>query len=425
MTPAGDDHARAVEAVWRIESAGVVASLARYTGDVAVAEDLAQDAFLAALQQWPETGTPPQPRAWLITVGRRRFVDQLRRRSAFEAREPELARQAHRAQQSADDEATASVEAGVGREPGDDVLRLVFCCCHPVLAHESQVALTLRAVAGLTTGQIARAFLVPEATVAQRIVRAKRRLTEASVTFELPGAGEIEGRLAAVLDVVYLVFNEGYVPTTGDQWLDPMLCAEALRLGRVLAALLPGEAEVHGLVALMELQSSRLRARRGADGRPRLLGEQDRRQWDPLLISRGLAALERARAEGGGSLGSFGLQAAIAACHARAASMDDTDWAEIAALYEQLSVLSPSPVVELNRAVAVSMAHGPAAALDMVERLTGDRHLAGNHLLWSVQADLFERLGERDRARAALARAASLATNESERRLLEERAERL
>jgi RNA polymerase sigma-70 factor (ECF subfamily) len=423
-TPAGRDPIRAVEAVWRIESAGVVAILARRTGDVALAEDLAQDAFLAALQQWPAAGTPPNPRAWLLTVAKRRHADLLRRKEAFSTRGPELDRQARQAQQRAEDDEVAAAEGRADQELGDDVLRLVFSCCHPALTHEAQVALTLRAVAGLTTAQIARAFLVPEPTVAQRIVRAKRRLQESGVGFELPKEPELPERLAAVLDVVYLIFNEGYVPTAGEKWADPSLCADAVRLGRVLAGLLPGESEVHGLVALMELQSSRLRARIGADGRPVLLGEQDRRTWDRLLISRGLSSLERARAAGP-ALGRFGLQAAIAACHARADAIDATDWVEICSLYDALAAVAPSPVVELNRAVAVSMAFGPGEALGIVEQLAGDRHLAHNHLLWSVRADLLERLGERDAARASLGRAVALASNESERRLLEERASRL
>ena len=420
---------RSYEAIWRIESARVIAALARRTGDVGLAEDLAQDAFIAALEQWPQSGVPQSPGAWLVTVGKRRWFDTLRRKGTIEGKQADLARQAEVRQQLAGAEFD-DVDADVDEEVGDDRLRLIFTACHPVLPREARVALTLRLVAGLTTEEIARAYLLREPTVAQRVVRAKRSLSEARVPFELPPASQLEERLDAVLEVVYLVFNEGYAATAGEQWARPELCLEALRLGRIIAHLLPAEPEVHGLVALMELQASRLHARLGPDGEPVLLADQDRSRWDPLLVRRGLAALERASElanlpGNGRGLGQYGLQAAIAACHARAATLAGTDWARICALYEALAQVAPSPVVELNRAVALSMAYGPEAGLEVVDSLVPDPMLANYYLLPSVRGDLLAKLGRFEEARADLERAASLTRNEREQQLLLDRAARM
>ncbi|HEX2316244.1 MAG TPA: RNA polymerase sigma factor [Thermomonospora sp.] len=403
---------RAVEAVWRIEAARVVAGLAGVVRDIGVAEELAQDALVAALEQWPETGVPRNPGAWLMAVGKRRAIDLVRRRQRLERRIEEIGRDLHD-QEPAPEFVEDPIE--------DDLLRLVFTACHPVVPPHGRVALTLRMLGGLTTTEIARAFLVPESTVAQRIVRAKRTLAQARVPFEVPGPGERPERLASVLEVIYLVFNEGYSATQGDDWMRPALCEEALRLGRVLAGLVPDEPEVHGLVALMEIQASRSAARTGPSGEPILLLDQDRSRWDRLLIRRGLAALERAETLGD-EPGPYTVQAAIAACHARALRPEDTDWARIAGLYGVLAERSPSPVVELNRAVAVSMAEGPAVGLALVDGLTDEPALREYHLLPSVRGDLLVKLGRREEARAEFERAASLTRNERERTLLMERA---
>ena len=406
--------ARVVDAVWRMESAKLIAVLTRVTGDVGRAEELAQDALVAALEQWPESGVPDRPGAWLTATAKHRAVDAFRRAERLTRKTAELGREL---QEAVEPDWAAALDEPVE----DDVLRLVFIACHPVLSPEARVALTLRLVGGLTTEEIARAFLVPEPTLAQRIVRAKRTLTAAKVPFEVPTGTDFAARLASVLEVIYLVFNEGYAATAGEDWVRPALCQEALRLGRILAELTPAEPEVHGLVALMELQASRLRARVGPDGEPVLLGDQDRGRWDRVLIGRGLAALQRAEQIGRG-LGPYALQAAIAACHARAGTVEDTDWARIAALYEALAALTPSPVVELNRAVAVSRAYGPAAGLDLVDALTDVPALRGYHLLPSVRGDLLAQLGRPQEARGEFERAASLTRNERERRLLLDRA---
>lgn len=408
---------RTIEAVWRIESARVIGALARRVGDVGVAEDLAQDALLAALEQWPRSGVPQNPAAWLMTVAKRRAVDHVRGRVMRERRLVEYGAELE------DRLATAApdLDAALDDPIGDDVLRLIFTCCHPVLSMDARVALTLRLLGGLTTPEVARAFLVPEPTLAQRIVRAKRTLAEARVPFEVPRGEALASRLASVLAVIYLVFNEGYSATAGDDWVRPSLCEEALRLGRILVGLVPHEPEVHALVALMELQASRLRARIGPDGEPVLLLDQDRGRWDHLLVRRGLAALDRAIALGG-SLGPYALQASIAACHARARTAGETDWAAIAALYDALAQLSPSPVIELNRAVAVAMAFGPAEALEIVETLREEPALRHYHLLPAVRGDLLARLGRNREARAELERAASLTDNLKERELLRARA---
>jgi RNA polymerase sigma-70 factor (ECF subfamily) len=408
---------RAIEAVWRIESARVVAGLARIVRDVGLAEELAQDALVAALEQWPESGVPRNPGAWLMAIGKRRAIDHLRRNQRFERKLEELGREL----EVDGAQAQPDVDAALDGEIQDDLLRLVFTACHPVLSTEARVAMTLRVLGGLTTEEIARAFLVPEPTVAQRIVRAKRTLAEARVPFEVPQGAEAAQRLSSVLEVIYLVFNEGYSATAGDDWMRPALCEEALRLGRVLAELMPSEAEVHGLVALMEIQASRSAARTGPTGEPVLLLDQDRSRWDPLLIHRGLAALARAEALGG-ALGPYALQAAIAACHARARTAEETDWPRIAALYEALAELAPSPVVELNRAVALGMAFGPASGLELVDQLTSEPSLKAYHLLPSVRGDLLAKLGRYDEARAEFERAASLTRNARERTLLLERA---
>jgi RNA polymerase sigma factor (sigma-70 family) len=408
---------RAIDAVWRIESARLIAGLARMVHDVGLAEDLAQDALVAALEQWPESGVPDNPGAWLMATAKHRAIDRLRRGKVLERKQEELARELEvQLATTAPD-----VDAALDDEVGDDLLGLVFTTCHPVLSTEARVALTLRLLGGLTTDEIARAFLVSESTVAQRIVRAKRTLAETKVPFEVPSGDELSGRLSSVLEVVYLVFNEGYSATAGDDWLRPELCDEALRLGRILAELAPQEPEVHGLVALMEIQASRSRARIGPSGEPVLLLDQDRSRWDYLLIGRGLAALERAERLGGG-LGTYALQAAIAACHARARTAAETDWERIAALYDALAQLAPSPVVELNRAVAVAMAFGPAEGLELVDRLTSEPALKGYHLLPSVRGDLLAKLGRHDEARAEFERAAGLTRNRREHELLLERA---
>jgi RNA polymerase sigma factor (sigma-70 family) len=387
--------------------------------DVGLAEELAQDALVVALERWPETGIPANPGAWLMATAKHRAIDALRRRKLAERKHEQLGHALAEREQ-----ATPDLAAALDDDVGDDLLRLVFTCCHPVLSAEAQVALTLRLLGGLTTEEIARAFLVPEPTIAQRIVRAKRTLAEKGVPFEVPRAAELAVRLSSVLAVVYLVFNEGYSATAGDDWMRPALCEDALRLGRILAALMPSEPEVHGLVALMEIQASRARARVGPSGEPILLPDQDRARWDRLLIRRGLAALARAE-ELGGARGPYALQAAIAACHARAATADATDWARIAELYATLAEVAPSPVVELNRAVAVAMAHGPAAGLAIADALQREPLLEGYHLLPSVRADLLAKLGRTSEARAELLRAAGMTRNARERRLLEERAAEL
>ena len=410
------DPRRAIEAVWRIESPRLIAGLARIVRDVGVAEDLAQDALVAALQQWPESGVPDNPGAWLMAIGKRRAFDHFRRASMAERKHEELGRELQVEQETAVPDLEDAIDGF-----GDDLLRLMFVACHPVLSTEARVALTLRLLGGLTTEEIARAFLVPEPTVAQRIVRAKRTLSEAHVPFEVPEGGDRAARLSSVLEVIYLVFNEGYSATAGEDWVRPALCEDALRLGRVLAGLAPDEPEVHGLVALMELQASRLRARTGRAGEPILLLDQDRARWDHLLIRRGLAALDRAE-ELGGAMGPYSLQAAIAACHARAGRAEETDWFRIVALYDALAEIARSPVVELNRAVAVGMAFGPAAGLELVDALVSEASLAGYHLLPSVRGDLLAKLGRYEEAEREFARAASLTRNERERTLLLERA---
>jgi len=413
--PVSDTH-RAIEAVWRIESARLIAGLARFVRDVGLAEELAQDALVAALEQWPESGVPQNPRAWLMTTAKRRAIDLFRRDQRLELRHQEIARELEARQDMVPD-----LAAALDDDIGDDLLRLVFTACHPVLSPEARVALTLRLLGGLTTEEIARAFLVSEPTIAQRIVRAKRTLAEARVPFEVPRGAELDVRLSSVLEVIYLVFNEGYSATSGDHWLRPALCDDALRLGRILAGLAPREPEIHGLVALMEIQASRAHARVGPSGEPILLLEQDRSRWDQLLIPRGLAALARAE-ELGGAGGAYALQAAIAACHARARTPQETDWARIVSLYGALAQRVPSPVVELNRAVAVSMAFGPAAGLELIDVLTSEASLANYHLLPSVRGDLLAKLGRFDEARAEFERAATLTQNARERELLLERA---
>jgi len=417
----GAEARRAVESVWRIESGRLIAGLARSTGDVGLAEELAQDALVAALEQWPESGIPRNPGAWLTTVAKRRAVDGWRRRERLDDRYAAIAHDLEQ-ELGRDDPARAA------QEPiGDDLLRLVFVACHPVLPQASRVALTLRMLGGLSTEEIARAFLVPPSTMAQRIVRAKKTLSAAGVPFEVPERAEFAERLASVLEVVYLIFNEGYSATAGDDWMRPDLCREALRLGRVLAELTPREPEVHGLVALMELQASRLGARTTEDGSPILLQDQDRTRWDRVLIGRGLAALDRSDTlrvtrRPPVSRGPYALQAAIAACHATAATPDATDWEEIVALYGALASLRPSAVVELNRAVALSMAYGPEAGLEVVDRLAVEGALSSYHLLPSVRADLLLRLGRREDARQEFERAAAMTDNARERDLLLARA---
>ncbi len=408
---------RAIDAVWRIESAKVIAGLARMVRDIGVAEELAQDALVAALEQWPESGVPRNPGAWLMAAAKNRAIDHIRRRQLLERKHQELGRDLD-AQRGA---AVAELEAAIDDDIGDDLLRLVFTACHPALSTEAQVALTLRLLCGLTTAEIARAFLVPEATIAQRIVRAKRVLAEKRVPFEVPRGPEIAVRLASVLDVIYFVFNEGYTATAGGDWMRPALCDDALRLGRILAELAPQEPEVHGLIALMEIQASRARARVNAAGEPILLPDQNRALWDHLLIHRGLAALDRAE-KLGGARGSYALQAAIAAVHARALTADDTDWRRMAELYAELARVAPSPVVELNRGVAVAKAYGPEAGLAVTDALLAEPLLAGYHLLPSVRGDFLHRLGRFEEARTEFERAAALTQNERERRLHLDRA---
>jgi RNA polymerase sigma factor (sigma-70 family) len=405
---------RAIEAVFRIESPRLIAGLARLVRDIGVAEELAQDALVAALEQWPSEGVPDKPGAWLMATAKHRAIDTLRRRTLHREKHAELAREAEIDLEVFDDTAVDQLDD----EIGDDLLRLMFIACHPLLATEARVALTLRLLGGLNVDEIARAFLVPEPTIAQRIVRAKRTLGDAGVPFELPPSEELGERLASVLEVIYLIFNEGYAATAGDDWLRPGLCEDALRLGRVLAGLAPEEHEVHGLVALLEIQQSRAAARTSPAGEPVLLLDQDRTRWDRLLIRRGLAALERAEGLARGAPGTYTLQAQIAACHARAPTAADTDWPRIAALYGTLAALEPSPVVELNRAVAVSMADGAAAGLAIVERLAHEPVLRGYHLLPSVRGELLRKLGRLAEAAEQFELAAGLTRNEPERALL-------
>jgi RNA polymerase sigma factor (sigma-70 family) len=409
---------RAIEAVWRIESARLIAGLARMVGDVGLAEDMAQDALVAAIEKWPAGGVPDNPGAWLMATAKNRAIDRMRREKTYERKREEVAHDtgALFAMERSDFEAAADDEIG------DDLLALIFTCCHPLLSREARVALTLRLLGGLATGEIARAFLGSEATVAQRLVRAKRTLRDARVPFEVPRGAELEERLGSVLEVIYLVFNEGYAASAGEDWVRSDLCEEALRLGRILAELAPAEPEVHGLVALMEIQASRLGARRGSDGEPVLLLDQDRSRWDPLLIVRGRRALEQAEALPG-PLGPYGLQAAIAACHARALRPEETDWVRIAALYDALAQISGSPIVELNRAVALGMAFGPEAGLELLDQIKDEPALRNYHLLPSVRGDLLEKAGRPEEASAEFKKAATLTQNEQERELLLRRAE--
>jgi len=408
---ATDIH-RTIDAVWRIESARIIAGLARMVRDVGLAEELAQDALVAALEAWPKSGIPDNPGAWLIATAKNRALDHFRRNKLLERKHEQLGHELELQQETAEPDLDAMFD-----DIGDDLLRLMFTACHPLLATEARVALTLRLLGGLTTDEIARAFLVPEPTIAQRIVRAKRTLAEAHVPFEVPRGNEVVARLASVLEVIYLVFNEGYAATAGEDWMRPALCQDALRLGRILAGLASNEPEVHGLVALMEIQASRAGARVGPKGEPVLLLDQNRARWDQLLIRRGLAALERAETLGG-AIGPYALQAAIAACHARAHTVEETDWTRIAALYDALARLTPSPVVELNRAVAHSMAFGPATGLELVDALTAEPSLKNYHLLPSVRGDLLAKLGRYDEACAEFERAAALTRNTRERELL-------
>ncbi|MDQ7903112.1 RNA polymerase sigma factor [Phytohabitans sp. ZYX-F-186] len=410
---AGTEVKRTIEAVWRIEAARLIAGLARMTHDVGLAEELAQDALVAALEQWPESGVPDNPGAWLMAISKRRAIDHFRRRERFERKVEQLGR-------DLETEHTPDFDAAV-EDIEDDLLRLVFTACHPVLSTEARVALTLRVLGGLTTDEIARAYLVSESTVAQRIVRAKRTLADKGIPFEVPSGAELPERLSSVLEVIYLIFNEGYTATAGDDWMRPALCEEALRLGRIVAELIPNEPEVHGLVALMEIQASRSAARTGPAGEPVLLLDQNRARWDQLLIRRGLAALDRAEKLGGAG-GPYALQAAIAACHARARTAEETDWVRMTALYEALAMTAPSPVVELNRAVAVAMAFGPEEGLKLVDDLAAMSALKDYHLLPSVRGDLLAKLGRADEARVEFLRAAELTRNVRERDLLLERA---
>ena len=409
---ATDTH-RTIDAVWRIESARLIAGITRIVRDVGVAEDLAQDALVAALEQWPNSGVPDNPGAWLMATAKHRAIDQLRRRTRIDRKHEQLGHELEAQQEMA----VPDIDAAIDDHIGDDLLRLVFISCHPVLTTEARVALTLKLLGGLATDEIARAFLVSEPTIAQRIVRAKRNLADAHVPFEVPRGAEFSARLSSVLQVIYLVFNEGYSATAGDDWMRPELCQDALRLGRILAELVPQEPEVHGLVALMEIQASRSRARVGPSGEPVLLRDQDRARWDHVLVRRGLAALDRAERLGGAQ-GPYALQAAIAACHARTRTADETDWTRIAALYDELAQITPSPIVDLNRAVAVGMALGPAAGLELVDALTGEPALKSYHLLPSVRGDLLAKLGRSDEARVEFERAASLTRNARERELL-------
>src|SRR5213082_1497009 len=407
----------AIDAVWRIESARLIDGVARMVGDVGLAEDLAQDALVVALERWPESGVPDNPGAWLMATAKHRAIDQLRRGKMLDRKHEQLGHELDAGR----DSALPDLDAAIDDPIGDDLLRLMFIACHPVLSTEARVALTLRLLGGLTTDEIARAFLVPESTVAQRIVRAKRTLREARVPFDVPRGAELTARLASVLEVIYLVFNEGYSATAGDEWVRPALCDDALRLGRILAELVPAEPEVHGLVGLMEIQASRLRARVGPGGEPILLADQDRSRWDQLLVRRGLAALEQAE-QLAGALGPYALQAAIAACHARAPTADETDWTRITALYDALAQLTQSPVVEVNRAVAYTMAFGPAAGLEIADALQSEPALASYHLLPTVRGDFLFKLGRFDEARAEFERAAGLTRNARERDLLRARA---
>ncbi|MFA5910499.1 MAG: RNA polymerase sigma factor [Vicinamibacterales bacterium] len=416
MAVTATDTHRAIDAVWRIESPRIIAALTRIVRDVGVAEEVAQDALVAALEQWPASGVPSNPGAWLMAIAKRRAVDHFRRNQRIERKHEELGYEL----ESRQDDSAAELDAALDDNVGDDLLRLIFISCHPVLSTEARVALTLRLLGGLTTEEIARAFLSPEPTIAQRIVRAKRTLADKKVPFEVPRGPEMAARLSSVLEVIYLVFNEGYSATAGDDWMRPALCDDAMRLGRVLAELAPLEAEVHGLVALMEIQASRAAARVGLSGEAILLLDQDRSRWNQLLIQRGLAAL--ARAESLGTVGPYTLQAAIAACHARAATAGETDWRRIAAGYDALAVLSPSPVVELNRAVAHSMAFGPEAALKLVDPLMSEPSLNGYPFLPGVRGDLLFKLERFDEARAEFERAATLTRNARQRDLLLERA---
>ncbi|TDU32861.1 RNA polymerase ECF family sigma subunit [Panacagrimonas perspica] len=413
---------RSIDAVWRMESARVIASLARMVRDVGLAEELAQDALVAALETWPESGVPDNPGAWLMTTAKNRALDRLRRATWLADRQDQVTHEIEEQLSMAQPDLDSALD-----DPfGDDLLRLIFTACHPVLSTDARVALTLRLLGGLTTDEIARAFLVPEPTIAQRIVRAKKTLAEAHVPFEVPRGAELTQRLSSVLEVIYLIFNEGYSATAGDSWMRPALCEEALRVGRILAGLAEDESEVHGLVGLMEIQASRLHARTSPSGEPILLLDQNRARWDQLLIRRGLKALQQAEAAArlqGVALGPYALQAAIAACHARARAADQTDWIRIAALYAALATVVPSPVVELNRAVAVSMAFGPAAGLEQVDRLVSEPTLRQYHLLPSVRGDLLFKLGRRDEARAEFERAAELTRNERERSFLQKRAQ--
>jgi RNA polymerase sigma factor (sigma-70 family) len=415
--PASDIHG-AIDAVWRIESAKVIAGLTRIVRDVGLAEDLAQEALLAALEQWPESGVPDNPGAWLMAAAKHRAIDLFRRRALLERKHEELGREVAVREMEVPDLVSA-----LDDDVGDDLLRLVFISCHPVLSTEARAALTLRLLGGLTTDEIARAFLAAEPTIAQRIVRAKKTLAEKNVPFETPRKSELAARLASVLEVIYLIFNEGYSATAGDDWMRPALCEDALRLGRILAELMPKESEVHGLVALMEIQASRSRARVGPSGEPVLLFDQNRAHWDQLLISRGLSALQRAE-QLGDSPGVYALQAAIAACHARARTPEQTDWPRIVNLYDELARIAPSPVVELNRAVAVGMAYGPSAGLDVIDTLITHSSLKSYHLLPTVRGDLLAKLGRFDEARAEFERAASLTRNARERELLLGRADK-
>jgi RNA polymerase sigma factor (sigma-70 family) len=418
VSAADPHHAthRTIEAVWRIESPRLIAALTRLTRDIARAEDLAQDALVAALEQWPQSGIPDNPGAWLMATAKHRAIDHLRRNTRLESKLAELAPEIAAKEQAVPDYVTA-----IDDNVGDDLLRLVFISCHPILSLDAQLALTLRMLGGLTTDEIARAFLLPEPTIAQRIVRAKRTLTESRVPFEVPRGPELEARLASVLEVIYLIFNEGYSATAGEDWLRPTLCEEALRLGRILANLVPNEPEAHGLVALMEIQASRAKARVNAKGEPILLLDQNRAHWDQLLIHRGLAALEHAE-QLTNTPGPYTLQAAIAACHARATTPEATDWPRIATLYATLAETTPSPIIELNRAVAVAMAQGPQAGLDIVDQLTNEPSLNNYHLLPSVRGDLLTKLNRIDQARTEFERAASLTRNTRERDLLLKRA---
>jgi RNA polymerase sigma factor (sigma-70 family) len=413
---ATDAHG-AIDAVWRIESARLIAGLARMVRDVGLAEDLAQDALVAALKQWPESGVPDNPGAWLMAAAKHRAIDHFRRNRLLERKHQEVGRELERQEMAVPD-----LNAALDDQVGDDLLRLIFTACHPVLPSEARVALTLRLLGGLTTQEIARAFLIPEATVAQRIVRSKRTLAEKRIPFEVPRGEELRGRLSSVLAVIYLIFNEGYSAASGDDWMRPALCEDALRLGRILAELAPQEPEVHGLVALMEIQASRSKARVGPSGEPILLLDQNRAQWDQLLIGRGLAALQHAE-NLDSAPSSYLLQAQIAACHARARTPEETDWPRIVALYTELAKLVPSPVVELNRAVAVAMAFGPAAGLELVDALRTERLLENYHLLPSVRGDLLKKLGRLDEAQREFESAAALTRNSRERKLLLERAQ--